>query len=149
MCACREHLCSNGSPNLPDSSFPNLISKHANRSSTLLFRRIWRLFHVLFLDICHTCPIPCQVLLQPTAVVSCAPLSCLCMLSAGHSSASHRLERPALRHGYRAAVCILRMIRHGICVCGPSGLQSRSACCWCFVGQVDSWLVTTWQLGAR
>jgi hypothetical protein len=53
---CTDHPCSNRSENLPGSSFYHLFSKYANRTSVLLFRTIWCLFHVLFLHFRHTCP---------------------------------------------------------------------------------------------
>jgi hypothetical protein len=53
---------------MPGKLFDRLLFKYANSMSDLLFRKKWRIFHVLFLDFCQTCPIPQFMQRHSTAV---------------------------------------------------------------------------------
>jgi hypothetical protein len=93
MCMpCTYHPCLNCSENLPRSSFHHLLSKYANRTSALLCRKVWCLFHSLFYDCCQTCLISHFIHRNATAVYSdfChVVLACSCRVGvlAVHSAA--------------------------------------------------------------
>jgi hypothetical protein len=63
---CTFHPCSNRSENLPGSY--HLLPKNENKTSVLLLKKLWRLFHVLFLDLRQTCSISHFMCCKATAV---------------------------------------------------------------------------------